>query len=224
MSGRLGGRGGAGGRGGGRSLLTCGVTGAAAGGEVVRAEVVGTGGVVVVGLGCGRTGGRTAPPVGSGDSGAPSVGAGAAAVSSVGGVEAPLGSSSGEGGEGGGVGGASAARGGPEGEKVGESQDGLFFPLIFSSTIQKQLPSEMKHIPAAAPGDATHDQLCRIHPPPPPVPSSISLTQRKCNFPLRAAAIGRFDLCDCACALWKTEPRRLLRGEKKNTRTHRAIM
>lgn len=87
------------------------------------------------------------------------------------------------------------------------------FPLIFSSTIQKQLPSEIKHIPAAALGDTTHDQLSHILLLP-PIPSSFSLTQRKCNFPLCAAAIGLFDLCDCACALWKTEPRWLLRGEK----------
>lgn len=90
----------------------CGVTGAFTGGEVVV-----TGGDAVVGLGSGRAGGRTSPPVGSGDSGAPSVGGGTVVVSSVGGVEALLGSSSGEGGE---VGGASVARGGPEGEKVGE--------------------------------------------------------------------------------------------------------
>lgn len=99
----------------------CGVTGAVAGGEVLGAEVVETGGDAVVGLGSGRAGGRTSPSVGSGDSGAPSVGGGALVVSSVGGVEevgeALLGSSSGEGGE---VGGASAARGGPEGEKIGE--------------------------------------------------------------------------------------------------------
>lgn len=99
----------------------CGVTSAVAGGEVVGAEVVGTGGDVVVGLDSGRAGGRTSPSVGSGDSGAPSVDGGAVVVSSVGGVEevgeALLGSSSGEGGE---VGGASVARGGPEGEKVGE--------------------------------------------------------------------------------------------------------
>lgn len=125
----------------------CGVTGAVAGGEVVGAEVVGTGGDVVVGIDSGRAWGRTSPSVGPGDSVAPSVGGGAVVVSSVGGVEevveALLGSSSGE------VGRASVTRGGPEGEKVGEvvfKAREFVFPLIFSCTIQKQLPSEMKHI------------------------------------------------------------------------------